>query len=345
MRKFATVTTFVALILAVSCAQVLAQDDENIETQRLGQTGLKFLSLSVGPRAAAMGDAVTATQQSSSIAMMYNPAGMAQMEGFADVSLGQVQWIADTKYNVGTAAIRPANGIYGTIGISVQAVDYPEFLGTVRADTPSGFEDTGTFSPSAMALGLGYARELSDRFSVGGNVKYARQSLGESIMSRSEESGAVTTQSNSVSTAAFDFGILYATGFESLNFAVSIRNFSRELTYAEESFELPLTFNIGVSMDVTDLAPSVGDTHAFLVSVDAERPRDYPEQIKVGGEYTFMDLLSLRGGYTYPSDERGVNLGAGVNLGMNDMHVSANYAYSQFGIFGSVHRVGLAFGL
>ena len=32
--------------------------------------------------------------------------------------------------------------------------------------------------PNAYAVGLGYARALSDKFSVGGNVKYVRQDLG-----------------------------------------------------------------------------------------------------------------------------------------------------------------------
>ena len=290
-----------------------------------------------------MGSAVTATEWASSVAMSYNPAGMARMENAVHVSLGQVQWIANTKYNVGSLAFNPAGGRYGTFGVSVRAVDYPEFLGTIRSDTPSGFTDTGNFSPSALSVGVGYARTLTDRFSVGGNVKYARQALGESVMSR--EGDNMTRQSNSISTAVFDLGVLYRTGFRSLNFAVSIRNFARELTYAEESFELPLTFNIGTSIDLMDFTAINSNTHSFLLSLDARRPRDYSEQVKLGGEYVFSDLLALRAGYIYPSDEQGVSFGGGINMPINNLQLSADYAYSQLGIFGNVHRFGLQFGL
>lgn len=176
-------------------------------------------------------------------------------------------------------------------------------MGTVRANTSSGFVDTGEFSPSAISVGLGYARALTDRFFVGGNVKYAHQDLGESVMSRDGES--MTRESNALSAAVFDLGVLYRTGFRSLNFAVNIRNFARELTYAEESFELPLTFSVGTSMDVVDLMPSVGSMHLFTLSLDARRPRDFSEQVEVGGEYVFSNLLSLRAGYIYPTDEQG----------------------------------------
>ena len=53
-------------------------------------------------------------------------------------------------------------------------------------------------------------------------------------------------------------------------------------------------------LDLTDLSP---DEHQFLLSVDAEHPRDFQEQIRVGGEYLFLKILALRAGYVSGGDE------------------------------------------
>ncbi len=136
--------------------------------------------------------------------------------------------------------------------------------------------------------------------------------------------------------------MLYDTGFRSLNFALSVRNFSQELTYVDENFELPLTFNVGLSMDLTDLMATVDpNMHAFNFMIEAERPRDFSEQIKLGGEYTFMNILALRAGYVFPTDEAGISLGAGLNYGVSNIGIGVDYAYTTFGVFDSVQRMGV----
>ena len=70
----------------------------------------------------------------------------------------------------------------GTFGFSVVSVSYGDILNTIRADTESGYEDRGTFSPSAIAVGVGFARSFTDRFSVGAHVKYVEQDLGTQLI-------------------------------------------------------------------------------------------------------------------------------------------------------------------
>src|SRR5690606_21731708 len=140
---------------------------------------------------------------------------------------------------------------YGVFGLSLMFADYgDDFIGTVKSG--DGYQDYSELGlanpePTAMAIGLGYAIGLTDRFSVGANAKYVSQDLGDALVSLE---GGNTVESNEVSTIAFDFGVLYKTGFESLNFAMSVRNFAKELKYVDEPFELPLTFNVGVEMDL-----------------------------------------------------------------------------------------------
>lgn len=319
--------------------QLHAQDTgpvTEIETKKLAQTGFKFLSVSLDPRAAAMGDALTARDDNASLSLFYNPAGMAYFDRTFHFAAGQTQWINNTDYNYASLAYRPADGQYGVIGLSVMAVSYPEVIKTVFANNEQGYEEQGTYSPSALAIGIGYARAITDRFAVGGHARLARQDLGSAQVGLNGR-----TESYAKSTIAVDFGVLYRTALQSLTFAMSVRNFSRELTYVEESFELPLSFQIGVTYNLMDLLAPANGMHVLWLNVEAVRPRDYPEQIKVGAEYSFMDLLFLRAGYVNPTDEQGINLGAGLRVGSRNFRIGVDYAYTSFGIFDTVHRLGL----
>ena len=342
MKKIAIIFALILLMILMQSQNIFSQ------RQKLGQTGMKFLNVSLDARASAFGDAVTSLETNSS-AMFYNPAGMARFEGYADISLGQTQWIADIKYYNGSIAFAPFDGDYGVLGLSFVSVDYGDFYGTVRADNDQGFLDVGTFSPTAIAFGIGYAKSLSEKFAVGGNVKYVRQSLGTGVIDNVVLDPATTnyaggtTQDNKLDVLAFDFGVIYKTGFKSLNIGMSIRNFSREVKYKEEGFQLPLIFQIGSSFNFSDILELDKNEHSILLTADANHPRDFPEQILVGFEYTFMNFLSLRGGYSAPNDERDVTAGVGLKQNIEGLNLGIDYSYTDFGIFSSVHRITINF--
>jgi hypothetical protein len=336
MHRAAIISLSVLFMLACVCTAHAQEED--LEREKLARTTMKFLNISADPRAAGLGDAVTALSEGST-SLFYNPAGMGTQTTFLDVAIAQTQWFVDVKYNFASMSVRPLDGRFGVFGVSVLAADYGNFEETIRADTEEGFVDLGTFSPSAIGVGLGYARALTDRFAVGGHARYVRQNLGNSVMSVQED-GAYDRADNDEAVFAFDFGMRYATGFESLVFAVTARNFARKVEYAEESYELPLLLKIGVSMNVLDLTNISGDMHSLVVGIDTESPRDYSEQIKVGGEYTFMNTISLRAGYVFPTDEQGINAGVGVHRTIGGLGIGADYAYTDFGVFSEVHRIG-----
>ncbi len=349
MKK--TTTTTLALVL-IACFAATAMGQSNvIERRKLAQTGFKFMSMSVDARAAGMADALTADEMGSSTAMFYNPAGMANLKGsMLSANAGVTQWIADINYNQASIAFSPRGGAMGTFGVSLLAVDYGEFIGTVRSSNENGysdFEELGMSNPSptAFLLGVGYAKQLSDRFAVGANVKYAKQDLGETMTELATADDPAVFGDYNLNTIAFDFGVLYKTGYKSLNFAMSARNFSQELIYEQDNFETPLALQIGVSMDMMDFTNMDRNMHSLRVSVDAERPRDYDEQISVGGEYLFMNTLALRAGYVFPTDEQGVNLGLGLQRRVGGFGFGADYAYTSFGVFDPVHRVSLRLAL
>jgi len=334
--------TIVTVGLIFSTGICFAQEEgfqsDNLSRQRIAQTGMKFLNVSLDARAASMGDAMT-SQVTSSSAMFYNPAGMAYMQQRADITLGQTQWIAHVQYNMAGLAYNTRIGIFGLFGIMV---NYGDFLETIRADNERGYLDLGTITPTASAFGVSYAKALTNRFAVGANVKYAAEDFGKSTV-RLDDSGNQVEKQFGVNTVALDFGVLYKTGFKSLNLAMGLRNFSRELTFSQESFELPLTFRIGLSMDLLDITSMNPEMHSLLLSIDTERPRDYYENIRIGGEYVFMNLISVRAGYVFPHDTQGLNAGLGLASEVGSVGFRFDYAYSQYATFGTVNRIVLGF--
>src|SRR5512143_2945854 len=93
------------------------------QTQKLAQTGMKFLNVEPDPRAAAMGGAFTGLEGSSTSAF-FNPAGTARIPRFADIFVGYTTWIADIKHVFGSVSLSPADGEYGVVTLSAQSVDY-----------------------------------------------------------------------------------------------------------------------------------------------------------------------------------------------------------------------------
>ncbi len=337
------------LVLAMVVASTASAQRTN---QKLAQAGMKFLSVGLSARQAALADAFTAGE-ANAVSMLYNPAGMARLGGFADASVGQVNWIADIKHTYVAAAFSPWHGDYGVLGFTVQMVNYGEIEATILANNPQGYLDVGMFKPTAYAVGLGYASALTDRFSVGGNMKLVNQDLGTGIVEvkyvknpNREDTGyeVVREVKSSLDVVAWDFGVLYFTGYKSLAFGMSVRNFSKEVKYEKESFQLPLTFRIGLSMNMMDLFEMDPSEQSLLLAVDAEHPRDFPEQIKIGAEYSFMDVVAFRVGYVSPTDEHSISYGLGLKTRMAGALLGVDYAYTPFGVFNNVQRLSLRVG-
>ncbi len=327
------------LILILSCCLIVILFSQNINAEeKLAQTGFQFLSINPDARAAAMGDAMTTVKNYSS-ALYINPALLAEMNYNLNFVVSQNNWIADIKHNAFSFGYNPVEGKYGVFGITFLLVDYGDVEGTIVAKNEQGFIETGIITPSAYVFGLGYAKKVSEKFSIGMNIKSAMQYLGPAITKYSTENYKHEMKSNELSTLVFDFGTLYKTGFKSFSFGMSVRNFSKEIKYVQKSFQLPLTFAIGISMNIMDLMPEEYQSQYLLVSIDAMHPRSHPEYISMGIEYRLLDLFSLRLGYKSNVGEQNISYGFGVEkYGLN-----IDYSYTPFGIFDNVQRFTLKF--
>lgn len=334
MKRILTLTLLAAILATGSATDVFAQ-------KKRAQTVMKFLSAPISARASGMGDALTSIEGGAQ-SMFYNPASVAWVKGNGEATFGQVNWIADINYQYAGAVLSPANGLYGVFGISLLGVDYGTFTETIfNESNPSSYDIIGNYSPRATAIGFTYARALSNQFSMGANLRYIDQNLVNGAVNRLPGGGYEREQIGA-ETVSVDFGVFYKTGFKSLNLGMSLRNYGKEITYQLDGQEMPLTFRMGLSMNALDFTSIDPSKHSLLVSLDANRPRDFQEQLMLGTEYLFMNRLALRGGMILPSEEQSFSFGVGVIQPIGKRYgIKADYSYTSFGVFDSVNRIGV----
>ncbi len=332
----------ITIILSLVTLLIITQDGFS-QNVKLAQSGMKFLSIGGDARAAALADAVTSIEGNSS-SIFYNPSSMSRQTSLFDITFANTTWIADINYINTAITVAPSSGLYGVFGLSIASVDYGEFKKTIIGPD-GGALDIGTYSPTALAVGFSYAKALSDKFSMGGNIKYVYQNYGDGHVVGGDYDN-MQTQKIDIDVFSFDFGVLYKTGFKSLNFGMSLRNFAQDIKFVDESFLLPLTFKLGLSMNLFDFLDIDPNSHTFLFAVDAEHPRDNEEMLHLGAEYTFLKILSLRAGYITPkTSEAGINAGVGLQYGLGGINLGVDYSYTEFGIFQDVHRISVKLSL
>ncbi|GAB1350457.1 type IX secretion system outer membrane channel protein PorV [Ignavibacteriales bacterium] len=315
------------VILVSACSLMFGQT-------KVGSTAAPFLSIGIGPRAVGMGGAFTATANDIT-ALYWNPAGVARMGG-SGAYFSHTKWFADINFNYAAAML--SLGDWGTVGGSVTVLDYGETeITTVKEPDGTGAK----YGAKDLAMGLHYAMNLTDRFSIGGTVKYVQQSIWNT----------------SASTVAFDLGVLFLSEIYGLRIGATISNFGGDMTMdgkdlyvlydidpgifgnndqilaklKTDPYPLPLTFKVGAAMDVinsSDLRLTLG--------VDALHPSDNSESINVGGEVVYKNLIALRGGYKslfLDNAEEGLTLGVGLNYDIApNLGLSVDYAYQEFGL-------------
>ncbi|MEO0293212.1 MAG: PorV/PorQ family protein [candidate division WOR-3 bacterium] len=327
MRKF-----IVFILIFVLFVNVYGVD-------KVAQAGYGFLDVNTGARPSALGGAFTVIGKDAT-ALFYNPSCIGELDSRFDLSVGGTKWIADINYAYLAAAYDA--GKWGSFGFHLIYPDYgDDFYGTQVIMGEVGFGDTGPLEVSAFCAGLAYAIEFTDKFTTGIQFKYATQHLGENMFEVPGVEPADTdtiVKKNETSTFSADFGLLFYPGFKSFAFGMSVRNFSPRVVYERIGFELPLTFTLGVSMDILDFFGEHPD-YSLLVEIDGIHPRDWDEQILLGGEFGYKDMIFLRAGYQFNDYlENGLNLGAGIKA-----KVRLDYAVSFVRYYDMIHRASAGF--
>ena len=315
---------------------------------KVGTTAAGFLMIDVGSRANGMGSAFVSIADDAT-AMYWNPAGIAGIDGF-EATFCNSKWIGDLGFTY-TGAVQSL-GQLGNIGINATFLTMEEIERTTIA-YPDGSGEY--FDAGCYAVGLSYARKLTDNFSIGFNTKLINERMYHS----------------SASGFALDIGALFDTQLSGLKLGMCISNYGTKMhldgrdlqvqhdisesisgnndlinaRLQTDYFDLPLLFRFGVSMDVLK-----GFMNSNLIlSADALHPSDDTEYINLGAEYKLFNLLSLRVGLKQlfaKDSEQGLTFGGGIHYKLRGTTTFYfDYSYSDFGLLNSVNifSVGLAF--
>jgi opacity protein-like surface antigen len=341
MRRYIIAVFTVALFLFWTC---LGFAQLTRSTARTGTSAAQFLKIGAGARPLGMAGAFTSLIGDIN-SIYWNPAGIARIYG-GEATFNHASWLAETNYDF--AAFALDLGEFGTVGASVISFRVPEDV--VRTyQFPEG--DGRRFDASSLALGVSYARNLTDRFSLGFTAKYIREQLWN----------------ETANGFAVDFGTLYITPFRDLRIGASITNFGtkmrlegRELlfnqnaisisgsneisnipsNYQTDYFDVPLTFRIGISMDVVQT-----DLFRATAAIDATHPNDNNEYVNSGIELGYKETFFARIGYKslfLRDSEQSIAAGAGINYNIvGAINIKVDYAYADYGRLSGVHFVSI----
>ncbi len=335
-------------ITIISISTLIAQNS-GVNVSKVGTTAANFLEISVGATATGMGSAYV-SRANDATSLYWNPASIADLSQ-NEVDVVHTEWLAQTSLDF--AALVLPLGEFGTLGFSYTSLSMPD----MKVRTVEQPEGTGEFfSAGDLAVGVSYARTLSDRFSVGFTAKY----IQESIWHMSSSAFAIDA-GTSFKTDLFGGMII---GASISNFGTSMklsgidtRTFSSvapdqlgtndQVPYSIDlnSWSLPLLFRIGVSTNAINT-----EDYRWTIAVDALHPNDNYESLNVGTEFSFKEFLFLRGGYQslfLKDGEGGLSFGVGLNSKMlfsTDV-VKFDYAYRDFGRLKSINvfSVGVKF--
>lgn len=325
MKKY-----FIIILLFLNLVELSAQIFPTLGGQRAGISTLQFLKIGVGGRATAMADAFVAIADDAS-ALYWNPAGLV----FAkqnEVMFSHNQWVADISQEFLGAFYKFSSN--DAVGISLTALHMDDMKVTNEVN-PFG---TGQyFSYGDVALTITYSRKMTEQFSFGGSIRYVEETLDKLKMRG----------------VMIDLGTMYWTGLGTTRFAVTITNFGNELAPDGEvtlwgnrtesnwqSFSPPTMFRIGFAFE-----PWQNDRNRLTAAIQLNHPNDNSENVGVGLEYSYNEILNLRGGYKVNLDEQSFTAGAGVKLPLGIANVAVDYAFAQFSRLGSTHRFSIILGL
>ncbi|MDQ6635076.1 MAG: PorV/PorQ family protein [Gemmatimonadota bacterium] len=366
----ATRITLVAAALSgvVLTGTLAAQDlpgglipNANNPPTRQGTRGANFLELGVGARAQAMAGALTALVEGPT-SWYWNPAGAANTEQFA-VGATRADLYAglNITHSFIGVAIPLGAGVLGASFINLSSGN----MERTTEDNPAGGDPTlgSTFDWSSSSIGISYARRLTDRLELGATVKHVSEGV----------SGA------SVSWGALDVGTQFRTGLYGLSIGASIQNlgpsarargalierkvnsdqFSKEQTAVEFgtlSTDLPTLFRFSLGSDVFGGANALFGPAAGKNSVVGElsfnKATDTGNQMALGLEYSYANILFLRGGKRFYNDGRatgssgtyGLSGGGGLRLPVAGRAIRLDYAYTSVGDLQNVQVFSFEFG-
>ena len=309
----------------------------------------RALTYSHSARMAALGGMVLPMHDGDLQTALFNPSAI----GPAMNNQIMLSYIGDFKENTHYATAQYSH-TFDKVGSFAASVQYNNYGEMVYA-SESGYTDGSTFMPSTFAVTLGWGRELTDKWSIGANLKY----LGNQF--ETGRSGALGVDVAATYWSYSNWAFTLAArniGYElyrvEMNNSEKWLPFSLDFTASKKLNHLPLTIIMGYHDiqrwnmtfdDPLDLAENYNP-----LTGEVEKPSKASQfftnfgcHLVLGGELEIGKNLVLRAAYNYnthnkldvPKKRSLVGFSAGFGVKIKAFEI--DYAISRSNIVGSPH--------
>jgi len=320
----------------------------------IATTSAAFLEIGPGARSIGMGSAYTAVADDPST-MYWNPAGIVNISK-PEVQTFYSPWLVETQFYY-NAAVVPL-GAYGNLGLSFTALTMDEMMvRTVKDPEPSDYGQK--FNAGNIAMGVAFAKKLTDRFSFGIKTKFIQESIWQmSAQGLAVDIGTLYISKNNLRIGMNISNYGGKLGMEGVNTLVDIdvdeniygNNDRIDGNLGTAKWPLPLIFRFGLSQTY-----NINEKMKCLIAVDAIHPNNNPEYLNLGLEYNALDMFFLRVGQSHTfyelalndgegsGPEQGFSFGAGIKYKIpRGPMLNIDYAFTDFGVFKNIEGYSLS---
>jgi len=326
MKQFLYIVLVFSLLFT---SNVIAQFDFGFDFSKAGSAGLQSLKIESGARERALGGAVSSIVNDAN-AIFWNVAGIGYVKDF-QLFASHSNWLVDSKH-ITFAAAYPVGPV--VIGLSLMSMQINDFEETT-ALFPQG---TGRMvSAGDISIGIGVARQFTDKLLIGGQIKYVIETLDD----------------KSFDNILFDIGTIYNTGWRNLRLGFALLHFGPDMNFINKKVRTPLLFRMSAADDIIS-----SENFLATLMIELVHPTDNDEWLSIGSEFVLLNTLKLRAGYRFVNDEGNsrvdidigtigkndvgnLSFGAGVQspvLGLSNIKV--DYAFTSYTqVFNDIHTI------
>ena len=343
-----------ALLLGLTAPQAFAGNKD-----RSGQAGAA--QLLINPWAASSGWGNAGMSKVHGLdAMFGNVAGITACNRL-EVNFSHTDWLHgfDNDIRISSFGVLASIGETGVLGLSLMSFSIGEIpITTTENPDPNTL---GTYKPNLMNINLAFSKAFSNSISGGFNLKIISESI--------KDMGGVGV--------ALDAGIQYVTGpFDNVHFGITLKNIGPTMKYSgdglsyrawlvqsstqqftvvqrADEFELPTQLSIAAAYDWM-----MGESSRLTIAGNFASNSFTNDQITLGLEYGWRDILMLRAGYTYENgiwsgvegNDECMNVNRSLSAGLSvqapltkkedGMKIAIDYSFRDTYTFSGTHTVG-----
>jgi len=345
-----------ALQAQVSQPQVIGSEHKAITT------AVPFLMISPDSRHGALGDAGVALADNSN-AIYWNTSALAFANKRQGYGLSYTPWLRNLVPDVNLAYASGFNKISDRAGTIAYALTYFS-LGDIQMTDING-NPIGTAGPNEFSFAVGYTNLITDKMSVGINLKWINSNLaaGSSAgLNTAKAANSVAADANYTYNTNFVIGggkgaAQTGTGGLPVRFRLgaNAQNLGAKMRYIQTGTQrdfIPSNLKVGYSFKaqidefnsialVNDfnklMVPSAGGSAQIpllegIFGSFSDAPGGMSEELQeintsIGAEYWYNDLFAIRGGYFNEHATKGNRKYATVGAGIKYQTLGFDFAY------------------